>query len=211
MIRIAIADDHAVVREGLSRVVAIAPDIELIIEAKNGSDLLQQLAVQSVDLVLTDINMPGLSGIELIGKVKDGFPAVAVVVFSMHSESQIAGQAIKAGASGYLTKDSEPEILLDAIRRCADGGHFISTELASSLLFNGTRSPRSLPHGKLSEREMEIFLLLAKGIGINDIGERLHISAKTVSTHKSRLMQKMSLGSMSELVRYALRHGLIRF
>jgi DNA-binding NarL/FixJ family response regulator len=211
MIRIAIADDHAVVREGLSRVVAIVPDFNLLIQAKNGHELLQQLETQDVDLVLTDINMPGVSGIELIKALKDRFPALAVVVFSMHSESQIASQAIKAGASGYLTKDTEPEILLSAIRRCAGGGHFISTELASALLFADVSGQESLPHRRLSEREMEIFLLLANGIGINDIGERLHISAKTVSTHKSRLMQKMSLDSMSELVRYALRHDFITF
>lgn len=209
MIRLLIADDHAVVRQGLSRVVAIARDIDLAAEAKDGDDLLQQLAKGSVDLVLTDMNMPGLSGTELIKTIKQRFPLLPVLVFSMHSESQIASQAIKAGARGYITKDSEPEILLTAIRRCAQGGHYISADLASDLLFNQSADADILPHSKLSEREMQIFLLLATGKGVNEIGEQLHISAKTVSTHKFRLMQKMSLDSLSDLIRYALRYELI--
>src|SRR5690554_1091897 len=209
MIRLLIADDHAVVRQGLNRVVAIAKDIELIAEAKDGNDLLELLAQGSIDLVLTDMNMPGLSGIELIKSIKQRFPALPVLVFSMHSESQIASQAIKAGACGYLTKDSEPEVLLTAIRRCAQGGHYISADLASDLLFNQTANTEVLPHCKLSEREMQIFLLLATGKGVNEIGEKLYISAKTVSTHKFRLMQKLSLDSLSDLIRYALRYELI--
>lgn len=209
MIRLLIADDHAVVRQGLSRVVAIARDIDLVAEAKDGDDLLQQLAKGGIDLVLTDMNMPGLSGIELIKSIKQRFPALPVLVFSMHSESQIASQAIKAGACGYLTKDSEPDVLLTAIRRCAQGGHYISADLASDLLFNQTANTDIPPHCKLSEREMQIFLLLATGHGVNEIGEKLYISAKTVSTHKFRLMQKLSLDSLSDLIRYALRYELI--
>ena len=209
MIRLLIADDHAVVRQGLSRVVAIATDIDLIAEAKGGDDLLQQLAKGGIDLVLTDMNMPGLSGIELVKSIKSQYPTLPVLVFSMHSESQIANQAIKAGACGYLTKDSEPEVLLTAIRRCAKGGHYISADLASDLLFNQTANTEVLPHCKLSEREMQIFLLLATGKGVNEIGEKLYISAKTVSTHKFRLMQKLSLDSLSDLIRYALRYELI--
>lgn len=210
MIRLLIADDHAVVRQGVGRVVAITADIELVAEAKNGDDALQLIGRGCVDLVLTDMNMPGLSGIELITTIKSSFPTLPVLVFSMHSESQIANQVIKAGANGYLTKDSEPEELLTAIRRCAQGGHYISADLASELLFNQTASVEVLlPHRTLSEREMQIFLLLASGNGINEIGEQLHISPKTVSTHKFRLMQKLSLESLSELVRYALRHQFI--
>ena len=209
MIRLLIADDHAVVRQGLGRVVAIAKDIELVAEAKDGNDLLEQLIKGGIDLVLTDMNMPGPSGTELIKSIKNRFPALPVLVFSMHSESQIASQAIKAGAVGYLTKDSEPEVLLTAIRRCAQGGHYISADLASDLLFNQTANTDVLPHCRLSEREMQIFLLLVTGKGINEIGEKLHISAKTVSTHKFRLMQKLSLNSLSDLIRYALRYDLI--
>lgn len=208
MIRLLIADDHAVVRQGLSRVVAIATDIDLVAEAKDGDDVLRQLAKGGVDLLLTDMNMPGPSGIELIKSVKSQYPALPILVFSMHGESQIAHHAIKAGACGYLTKDSEPEVLLTAIRRCAQGGHYISADLASDLLFNHAKTDIP-PHCKLSEREMQIFLLLARGKSVNEIGEQLHISAKTVSTHKFRLMQKLSLDSLSELIRYGLRYELI--
>lgn len=207
MIRLLIADDHAVVRQGLSRVVAIAPDIELIAEAKDGNELLQHLGNDNIDLVLTDMNMPGLSGTELIKTIRKRFPALPILVFSMHSESQIASQAIKMGAQGYITKDSEPEILLAAIRRCAQGNHYISGDVASDLLFN--QAADTAPHKKLSEREMQIFLLLAAGKSANEIAEQLHISAKTVSTHKFRLMQKLALDSLSDLIRYALRYQLI--
>lgn len=209
MIRLLIADDHAVVRQGLSRVVAIAPDIELIAEAKDGNELLQHLGKDNIDLVLTDMNMPGLSGTELIKTIRKRFPALPILVFSMHSESQIASQAIKMGAQGYITKDSEPEILLAAIRRCAQGSHYISGDVASDLLFNQTADAGAAPHKKLSEREMQIFLLLAAGKSANEIAEQLHISAKTVSTHKFRLMQKLALDSLSDLIRYALRYQLI--
>jgi chemotaxis response regulator CheB len=163
MIRLLIADDHAVVRQGLSRVVAIAEDMELVAEAKDGDELLRHLAKGDVEMVLTDMNMPGLGGTELIKAIRNRYPRLPVLVFSMHSESQIASQAIKAGAQGYITKDSEPEILLAAIRRCAQGNHYISADLASDLLFNQSRGDEEAPHSKLSEREMQIFLLLAAG------------------------------------------------
>lgn len=209
MIRLVIADDHAVVRQGISRVIALDDGIDLIDEVKDGASLLALLDTTAVDVVVTDMNMPGLSGVELIRTLKARFPSLAIVVFSMHNESQIASQAIKAGASGYLTKDSEPDVLLGAIHRCASGGNYVSADMASELLFNYANAQDTSPHEKLSEREFEIFLLLAKGMGVNEIGNQLHISAKTVSTHKSRLMQKMSMDSVSDLVRYALRHELI--
>jgi DNA-binding NarL/FixJ family response regulator len=208
MIRLLIADDHAVVRQGLSRVVTIAADIEVVAEAKDGDELLQHLNKGRVDLVLTDMNMPGLSGTELIKTIRSRFPTLPILVFSMHSESQIASQALKMGAQGYITKDSEPEILLTAIRRCAQGSHYVSADVASDLLFNQTGKDAA-PHQKLSDREMQIFLLLAAGKSVNEIGEQLHISAKTVSTHKFRLMQKLALDSLSDLIRYALRYQLI--
>lgn len=209
MIRLVIADDHAVVRQGISRVIALDDGITLVAEAKDGEHLLALLALHTVDVVVTDLNMPGVSGADLIKLLKTRYPAVAVVVFSMHNESQIAAQAIKAGASGYLSKDSEPDILLGAVHRCAKGGNFVSSDIASDLLFNNSHANDIPLHERLSEREFEIFMLLAKGMYINEIGNQLHISAKTVSTHKSRLMQKLCIDSVSELVRYALRYELI--
>jgi DNA-binding NarL/FixJ family response regulator len=210
MIRIVIADDHAIVRQGLRQLLAIAPDLELAGEAKDGWEVLERIRAGGFELLLTDLSMPGPSGVDLVKRVHDEVPRLPVLVLSMHDEAQIATRAIKAGARGYLTKDSEPETLLAAIRKVAGGGHYIDPELASRLVFGreGDGEGRA-PHACLSDREYQVFLLLARGMSINDIAADLHLSAKTVSTHKFRLMLKMRFESLSELVRYALRHGLI--
>lgn len=171
MIRLLIADDHAVVRQGLSRVVAIAEDMELVAEAKDGDELLRHLAKGDVEMVLTDMNMPGLGGTELIKAIRNRYPRLPVLVFSMHSESQIASQAIKAGAQGYITKDSEPEILLAAIRRCAQGNHYISADLASDLLFNQSRGDEEAPHSKLNRSVARAAGAHALGIILTGMGD----------------------------------------
>ncbi|MDT8398775.1 MAG: response regulator transcription factor [Pseudomonadales bacterium] len=209
MINILIADDHAIVRQGLSRVISLAEDIKVRAEAADGWELLERLRKGGIDLVLTDMSMPGPSGVELIKRIRARSARLPVLILSMHSESQIAARAIKAGASGYLTKDSDPAMLLAAIRECAGGGHYIEPRIASLLVFNNGASAGGEEHKLLTEREFQIFLLLAKGRGVNEIAGELGISAKTVSTHKFRLMQKMNLDSLSELVRYAIRQGLI--
>jgi DNA-binding NarL/FixJ family response regulator len=211
MIRILIADDHTIVRQGVSRVISSSADLQLAGEAKDAEELLTKLQQLPVDLILTDMSMPGPGGVELIRLLKQQYPNLPVLVMSMHSERQIAAQAIKAGASGYLTKDCEPETLLQAIRLCAGGNHYISSELASLLLFGADdHDNTSLPHQELSERELQIFLLLANGKTVTDIAKELFISSKTVSTHKHRLMQKLSVDSLSELIRYALKHSLLQ-
>lgn len=210
MIRIVIADDHAIVRQGLRQLLAIAPDLELAGEAKDGWEVLECVRVGGFDLLLTDLSMPGPSGVDLVKRVHDEAPRLPVLVLSMHDEAQIATRAIKAGAHGYLTKDSEPETLLAAIHKVAAGGHYIDPELASRLVFGQESSgDGEVSHSCLSDREYQVFLQLARGMSINDIAVALHLSAKTVSTHKFRLMQKMQFESLSELVRHALRHGLI--
>lgn len=210
MIRIVIADDHAIVRQGLRQLLAIAPDLELAGEAKDGWEVLERVRIGGFDLLLTDLSMPGPSGVDLVKRVHDESPRLPVLVLSMHDEAQIATRTIKAGARGYLTKDSEPEILLTAIRKVAAGGHYIDPELASRLVFgHEAAGDDSTPHACLSDREYQVFLQLAHGMSINDIAAALHLSAKTVSTHKFRLMQKMQFESLSELVRYALRHKLV--
>ncbi|MDO9316664.1 MAG: response regulator transcription factor [Gammaproteobacteria bacterium] len=209
MIRVLVADDHMIVRQGLRRVLAMADDIELAAEVANGRDLLKKIEIEQFDLLLTDMNMPGITGVELIRQVRELRPALPILVLSMHAEAQLVGRAIKAGATGYLTKDSEPEMILAAIRNCARGQHYIHPELGARLLFGDPHADESEQHERLSDREMQVFLLLANGLGINQISEKLHISGKTVSTHKFRIMQKMALGSMSELVRYALRNHMI--
>ncbi len=208
MIRILIADDHAIVRQGLRQVLSLAPDFELAGEAKDGWEVIEQVRGGNLNLLLLDMTMPGPCGVELIKRVREEAPRLPILVLSMHGESQIAGRAIKAGAAGYLTKDSEPETLITAIRQVAGGAHYIEPAVAARLLFDAKPDDVEQPHLALSDREFQIFLLLVQGLGINDIGAQLHLSAKTVSTHKLRLMQKLGVDNLSDLVRYALKHDL---
>jgi DNA-binding NarL/FixJ family response regulator len=208
MIRVLIADDHAIVRQGLRLVLGLAPELELAAEAKTGWEVIEQVRAGNLDLLLLDMNMPGPNGVELIKRVREEAPRLPILVLSMHGESQIAGRAIKAGASGYLTKDCEPETLISAIRQVAAGANYIDPAVAARLLFNEAPSDSEEPHRSLSDREYQIFQMLVAGRGVNEIGEALHLSAKTVSTHKLRLMQKLGVDNLSDLVRYALRHEL---
>ncbi|EGI76966.1 response regulator [Hylemonella gracilis] len=210
MIRVMIADDHAIVRGGLRQLLSLAPDIEVQAEAVDGAQVLEGLRRELPDLLLLDVNMPGLSGPDLIARVKSHWPTLPILVLSMHNEGQVAARVLKAGASGYVTKDSEMEVLLAAIRKVAGGGKYIVPELAEKLVFDvSLGSGDRLPHETLSDREMEVFRLLLAGQGVNEIAEQLCISNKTVSTHKTRLMEKLNLGSTAELVRYAMQHGLL--
>lgn len=208
MIRILIADDHAIVRQGLRLVLSLAPELELAGEAKDGWEVIQLVRTRDLNLLLLDMNMPGPNGVELIKRVREDAPQLPILVLSMHGESQIAGRAIKAGAAGYLTKDSEPETLIAAIRQVADGAHYIEPAVAARLLFDAKPDDTEQPHLALSDREYQIFLLLVQRRGVNEIGEELHLSAKTVSTHKFRLMQKLGVDNLSDLVRYALKFRL---
>lgn len=208
MIRLILADDHAIVRHGLRQILALAPDITFMAEASDGAELLDILGRTACDLVLLDMNMPGLAGIDLIGRLREAFPGVPILVLSMHIEGQIASRALNAGAAGYLTKDSEPETLVAAIRKVAAGGRFIDASLVETLVFNKS-ADHPLLHESLSERELQVFRLLAAGCTVSEIAEQLFLSVKTVSTHKYRLMRKMDIQTHTDLVRYAIRHQLI--
>ena len=209
MIRLMIADDHAIVREGLKQLFALVADITVVGTAVNGGEVLEALHHNAVDLLLLDMTMPGISGVELITRVKAQNPAQKILVLSMHNEPQIARRALGAGAAGYLTKDSDPEVLLAAIRRVAAGGRYIDASLAEAMVFEVPDDRPQAPHEQLSEREMQILKLLVRGDSVNEIASALVISNKTVSTHKSRLMQKLGLGNNAELVRYGVEHALI--
>jgi DNA-binding NarL/FixJ family response regulator len=209
MIRILLADDHAIVREGIKRMFQLTADVTVVDEASNGGEVLELLRTATADLIFLDMSMPGISGANLITRIVANFPTIPVLVLSMHNEPQIARRALNAGAAGYLTKDSEPEQLLMAIRRIAQGKRYIDPELAEQMVFAGNDEKSGKPHEQLSEREFEIMLLLAKGISLNEIAQQLAISSKTVSTHKMRLMKKLSLNSNADLVRYAVAHHLI--
>lgn len=208
MIRLVIVDDHAIVRHGLKQLLALAPDIVVVGEAGGGEELQTVLAQTACDVVLLDMNMPGLAGVDLIKWMRTTYPDLPALVLSMHAEGQIASRALKAGARGYLTKDSEPEILVGAIRKVSKGGKFIDAALVETLVFDHD-AEISAPHTGLSERELQVFLLLAAGKTISEIANDLFLSIKTVSTHKFRLMRKMNLQTSTDLVRYAIRHELI--
>lgn len=208
MIRLLVADDHKLVRDGLKQILAAAPGIEVAAEASNGDEALALVKGNDFDLALVDMSMPGLSGIQLIKRLKLERPKLLILVLSMHGETQYAARALKAGASGYLTKDSASEQLVGAIRKVAAGGVYLTDAAAASLMRNP--SAQDLPsHEQLSDREFEIFRLLAAGQRPTEIAQQLRLSVKTVSTHKTRILEKLNLGNAAELVRYALEHGLL--
>jgi len=209
MIRLVIADDHAIMRGGLKRIFALAPDLTVVGEAINGSEVLERLRQDSFNLLLLDMNMPGISGPDLIARVKAHRPDLPILVLSMHNESQVAARALKAGANGYITKDCEPDVLLAAIRKVIASGQYISPEIAEKMVFDATSTAQHPPHSELSERELEIFVLLTQGKAVSEIATELAISNKTVSTHKVRLMGKLKLSNMAELMRYAMEHGFL--
>jgi len=208
VIRIAIADDHAIVREGLKRIVAADSGLEILDEAGDGTEVMRLVRERDFDVLVLDLSMPGRSGMELIKLVKAEKPKLRILVLSMHQELQYAVRAIKSGASGYLTKESAPAQLVQAIHKIAGGGAYITAEVAEQLALGAMPGAAAAAHESLSAREFEVFRLLAAGVSVTDIAARLNLSVKTVSTHKANLMQKMGLGNVSELIRYAIKHGL---
>ena len=208
MIRIVIADDHTIVREGLKQLLAAAGDLNVVGEARDGQEVMQQVRDNDFDVLLLDMSMPGKSGTELIKQVKDEKPKLRVLVLSMHEEHQYAVRAIKAGASGYVTKDRAGTELVTAIRKVGAGGAFITAEVAEQLALGAMPGADASPHGRLSDREFEVLGLLAAGKTVTEIAARLNLSGKTVSTHKARLMEKLGIDNQADLVRYAMTHGL---
>lgn len=208
MIRLLMADDHAIVRGGLKQLLALDDGVTVAGEATNGQQVLEMLRAASFDLLLLDMTMPGISGIELITRIRAHDAKLPILVLSMRNEAQVARSAIKAGANGYLTKDNEPEMLLAAIRRTAAGKRFIDPLLAEEIVFESGGEGMAPAHELLSPREFHILGLLVRGKTVNDIAHELAISNKTVSTHKARLMRKMSIRSNADLVKYGIEHGL---
>jgi DNA-binding NarL/FixJ family response regulator len=208
MIRVVIGDDHTLMREGLKQLLQ-ADGLDVVGEACDGNGVIEKVRTTEFDVLLLDLSMPGKSGLELIKWVKEMRPKVRILVLSMHSERQYAIRAIRAGASGYLTKESAPSQLVAAILKVAAGGAFVSPAVAEMLALEGVRSMDGPRHASLSDREFEVFRLLVAGVTVSDIAERLNLSSKTISTHKARLMEKMGITSSAELVRYALSHDLL--
>ena len=208
MIHLLLAEDHAIMRAGLKQLFALVDDIRVAGEAASGAQAMEFLRTAQVDLVLLDMGMPGIAGADLITRLHARYPKLPILVLSMHNEPQIARRALRAGAGGYVTKDSEPELLLAAIRKVAAGGRFIDPALAEQMAFEGVSPPRERPHESLTDREYQILRLLLRGASLNEVAAQLAISSKTVSTHKAHLMRKMDLRSNADLVRYGMLHGL---
>lgn len=209
MIRVVLADDHTIVREGLKQLLSAAGDLEIAGEASNGHEVMERVRDLDFDLLLLDMSMPGRSGIELIKLVHAERPRLKILILSMHEEHQYAVRAIRAGAAGYLTKESASRQLVEAIRKVASGGAFISAEVAQQLALGAMPGAQSALHESLSDREFQILRLIAEGKSITDIAERLSLSVKTVSTHKGNILHKMNLATTADLVRYALTHRLL--
>lgn len=209
MIRVVIADDHTIVREGLKQLLLADPEFQVVGEASDGLEVMQRVRELDIDVLLLDMSMPKKSGMELIKQVKSEKPRLRVLVLSMHEEQQYATRAIKAGASGYLTKESASAQLLSAIRKVAAGGAFISAAVAEQLAHEAMPQAEGPPHTALSDREYQVFQLLVAGKSVSEIADQLSLSSKTVSTHKARLMEKMGIGNPAELVRYAITHRLV--
>lgn len=209
MIRLMIVDDHAIVRKGLKQIVSLVPDLAVAAEAADGHGAFEHLGKGGIDLVLLDMTMPGISGEALISRLHAHFPETPVLVLSMHDEPQIVQRAVKAGASGYLSKDCEPEELLAAIRKIAAGGRFVDPKIAEQIVFQASGAIPHHDHERLSDREFQILRLIAQGMSGNEIAAQLSISNKTVSTHKNKIMEKMGFASPAELFRYVIDHGLL--
>jgi DNA-binding NarL/FixJ family response regulator len=209
VIRVLVAEDHTIVREGIKQLIGLAKDLLVVGEASNGEQLLETLRQVACEVVLLDISMPGVNGLEAIPRIRALSNPPAILVLSMHDEAQMAARALKAGAAGYATKDSDPALLLLAIRRVAAGGRYIDAALADRMVFEVGLTDSRPPHSRLSEREFSVFERLAQGANVNDIAQQLNLSSKTISTHKARLMQKMDLHSLADLVKYAMEHKLL--
>jgi len=209
MIRVFIADDHTIMREGLKQLLLAAGDLDVVGEARDGHEVLQQVRALEFDVLLLDMSMPGKSGMDLIKQVKAEKPKLRILVLSMHQEHQYAVRAIKAGASGYVTKESAATLLVAAIRKVAGGGAFISAEVAEALALAAMPHSEGPPHAALSDREYQVLRLLGSGQTVSDIARDLSLSVKTVSTYRMRVLEKLGMRTNAELMRYAIENGLL--
>jgi DNA-binding NarL/FixJ family response regulator len=207
--KILIADDHSIVREGLKQYVKTLDEVKLIDEAVDGNEAWTKIKDGRYDLVILDVSMPGMSGLDVLRKIKEKNLQTRVLILSVHPQEQYAIQAFKMGASGYLSKDSAFEELTLAIKKIASGGRYIASAFAEKLAFNGYDSDTRKLHEKLSEREFQVMVMLAKGKSVTEIAKEIFISDKTVSTYRVRLLEKMGMKKNAELTMYAIKNNLI--
>lgn len=208
-IHVLIADDHAIVRQGLRQILSETDDLVVTGEADDGVEALQLARHQPWDVFLLDVSMPNRNGIDTLKQLKKEFPRLPVLILSMHPEEQYAVRALKAGASGYLTKQSAPEQLVTAIRQVASGKKYVSPAVAQQLVEALSEDSNKLPHERITDREYQVLVMIATGKTQAQIAEKLNLGVATVSTYRARLLEKMGLKSTAELIRYGLEHGLV--
>ncbi|MGA9294825.1 MAG: response regulator transcription factor [Ignavibacteriaceae bacterium] len=207
--KILIADDHAIIREGLKQILIGINDIEIIDEASNGKEVLTKVRSEFYDIVVLDISMPDMNGLDILKQLKTEQPDLHVLILSIHPEDQYALRVLKAGASGYLTKTSAPEELVKAIVKISAGGKYISESLADFLSENLEGKKLNLPHESLSDREYEVMCLIASGKTSDEIAKKLFISSNTVRTYRTRILEKMNMSDNSQIITYCIKNNLI--
>jgi len=209
MIRILVVDDHAIVREGLKQILSDVEDMSVLAEAENGQEALDKIRRATFDVILMDISMPGRSGLEILKDIKGEHPKLPVLILSMHPEEQYTIRALRAGAAGYMNKAGAPDELIGAIRKVSAGRKYVSPSVAEKLAFELGTDSEKLPHEQLSDREYQVMLMLASGRTVSEIADELCLSVKTISTYRTRLMEKMNLKKNAELTLYAVEHHLL--
>ncbi|MEM1206799.1 MAG: response regulator transcription factor [Acidobacteriota bacterium] len=209
MIRVAIADDHTLLREGIKGLLELETSMAVVGEAQETRQVLDLVKATSPDVLLLDVTMPGRDSLETVQELKSRFPQVGIVMLTAHPEDHYAIRCLRAGADGYVTKTRATETLLDAIRKVHSGGKFISSTLAEQMAISLQTDFETAPHEHLSDREFQVLKLLASGLTVTEIAESLFLSVKTVSTYRTRVLQKMNLSNNAQLTRYCLKEGLI--
>lgn len=209
MIKILIADDHAIVRRGLKQILTETADMVVAGEAHNGQELLEKMRSDQWDVIVLDISMPGRGGLDILKQLKSERPKLPVLMLTIHPEDQYAVRVLRAGASGYLTKESAPDHLVEAIRKVARGGKYISPHLAERLAFNLESISEQPLHEALSDREFQVLRLIASGKTVKEIGEELSLSVKTISTYRTRILEKMKMKNNAEMTHYAIQQKLV--
>ncbi|MCD6282825.1 response regulator transcription factor [bacterium] len=209
MTKVLIVDDHAIVREGLKQILAEIPGMVVAGEATTGEEALETIESQYYDVVVLDISLPDMSGLEILKQIKARHPQLVVLMLTIHPEEQYAVRVLQAGASGYLTKDTAPDELAAAVKKVAEGGRYVSPTLAEKLAFDLGPKAKAAPHESLSDREFEVLVMMASGKNVTKISEELHLSKKTISTYRRRILDKMGMETNAELIRYAVENELV--